>query len=189
MNRIFLKELSESNFTDEYVLWHSEEHTSFYSGSNRVFTKKGLIEEFLRGKKENNLFHFGIFSSQDEKLIGVLKLGVISWSNLSSDMVVFIGDKDYLGKGLAVEAIQQGNNIAFNDLNLRKLYGGMYFDNIGSVKAYLNAGWVIEGVLKDHYLVNGAPHDRVLVACFNPKFYKEDYHKQGFHSFSDLYNS
>jgi RimJ/RimL family protein N-acetyltransferase len=42
----------------------------------------------------------------------------------------------------------------------------MYANNKASIGAYLKAGWVIEGILKDHYLVDDLPMDRVLVACF-----------------------
>jgi RimJ/RimL family protein N-acetyltransferase len=187
MIEIFLKELKETDFTEEYVSWHSSDHTVFYSGSNRVFTRENLLEEFRRGKNENNIFHYGIFSNADTKLIGVLKLGVVNWSNLSSDMIVFIGDRDYLGKGLAVKAIEQGNKIAFKTHKLRKLFGGMYYENIASVKAYLNAGWIIEGVLKDHFLHNDKPQDRILVACFNPEIFDNKYHKSGLYSFEDIY--
>ena len=187
MSKIFLKELQETDFTEEYVSWHSNDHTVFYSGTNRVFTRENLLEEFHRGKNENNIFHYGIFSNVDSKLIGVLKLGVINWSNLSSDMIVFIGDEDYLGKGLAVKAIEQGNEIAFKTHKLRKLYGGMYYGNIASVKAYLNASWIIEGVLKDHFLYNDKPQDRILVACFNPEIFHDKYHKSGLYAFEDIY--
>jgi RimJ/RimL family protein N-acetyltransferase len=187
MSEIYLQELKEKDFTEEYVSWHSNEHTAFYSGSNRVFTQNNLLEEFHRGKVENNIFHYGIFSEADLKLIGVLKLGIVNWSNLSSDMIVFIGDRDYLGKGLAVKAIEQGNEIAFKTHKLRKLYGGMYYENIASVKAYLNADWIIEGVLKDHYLYNNRPQDRILVACFNPEIFHDEYHKSGKYSFEDIY--
>lgn len=187
MSEIFLKELEEKDFTEEYVAWHSNEHTAFYSGSNRVFTQDNLLDEFRRGKNENNIFHYGIFSTSKKKLIGVLKLGIVNWSNLSSDMIVFIGDQDYLGKGLAVMAIKQGNEIAFKTHKLRKLYGGMYRANVASVKAYLNAGWIIEGVLKDHYLYNNKSQDRILVACFNPEIFDGEYHKNGLYSFEDIY--
>lgn len=77
------------------------------------------------------------------KLICAIKLGIVNWAHKISNMIVFIGNKDYLGKGLAVDAI---NEKALNEHNLRKLYGGMYKDNIASVKAYLKAVWVIEDI-------------------------------------------
>jgi RimJ/RimL family protein N-acetyltransferase len=63
----------------------------------------------------------------------------------------------------------------------------MYFDNVASVKAYLRADWIIEGVLKDHYLYEGKPQDRILVACFNPSIFSDEYHKKGLYSFDDIY--
>ena len=188
-NQIYLKELDLDNFNDEYVSSHKEEHAVFYSRSHRIFTKENLIDEFLRGKENKTIYHYGIFFSENNKLIGVIKLGIINWTNQSSDMITFIGDKNYLGKGLAIEAIKLGNEIAFETHGLKKLYGGMYRDNVGSVKAYLKANWIIEGILKDHYLVDGKPQDRILVACFNPNFYKDDYHKKGTVSFEEAYKN
>ena len=90
---------------------------------------------------------------------------------MTSDLVALIGDRDYLGLGLAKEAIALGNVMAFEQHDIRKLYGGMFAAHIASIKAYTAAGWVIEGSLKGQYLVEGKPMDRVLVACFNPKYF------------------
>ena len=186
---IFLRELEEVDFSDDYVTWHTSKHTAFYSGSNKIFTKENLIEDFQNGIKNQNMFHYGIYAKDAQKLIGVLKLGIVDWSNLSSDMTTFIGDVNYLGKGLAIKAIKRGNEIAFYKHKLKKLYGGMYYDNIPSLKAYLRAGWVIEGVLKDHYIHHEKSQDRILVACFNPNFYEKNYHRKGLYSFDQLYNT
>lgn len=189
MTKIFLKELETHNFDDEYVSWHKSDHTVFYTASRREFTKEDLLEEYTRGKEQKNIFHYGIFYKPNSKLIGVLKLGVINWHDRTSDMIVFIGDKDFLGKGLAEQAIRQGNELAFNEHKLRKLYGGMFKDNVGSVKAYLNANWVIEGILKNQYVHKKIEQDRILVACFNPSLYNEDYYREGLHKFEDIYPS
>jgi len=61
----------------------------------------------------------------------------------------------------------------------------MFRGNIGSVKAYTRAGWVIEGVLKGQYLVDGKAEDRILVACFNPKYFDID--KSLFPTIDDVY--
>ena len=188
MDKIYLEELNEIHFDDEYVSWHKSEHAVFYTASRRVFTKEDLLLEYERGKDQNNIYHYGIFHKKDKRLIGVLKLGVINWNDRTSDMIVFIGNKDYLGKGYAEQAINLGNNIAFSKHNLRKLYGGMFKENIGSVKAYLKTGWIIEGVLKNQYVHNESEQDRILVACFNPELYKDSYYKKGLYSFEEVYN-
>ena len=187
MTSLYLQLLKESDFDDRYVNWHFDSHTSYYSASNRVFTKKNLLDEYHNGITNKNNYHYGIFYRETKTLIGVIKLGIIDWNHKTSDMIAFIGDKNYLGLGLAAEAIALGNMIAFNEHKLRKLYGGMFKENIGSVKAYLKAGWVIEGVMKDQYLSLGAAQDRVLVACFNPDIFKEEYYKQGVYQFNEIY--
>ena len=107
MSRVYLELLNEDHFDDEYVGWHSQSHTDFYSGSKRIFTKENLLEEFHSGIKKNNNFHYGIFYKENNKLIGVIKLGIVNWVHKISDLIVFIGDADYLGKGLAVDAINE----------------------------------------------------------------------------------
>ena len=121
MDKIYLDELYDIHFDDEYVSWHKSEHAVFYTASRRVFTKEDLLLEYERGKDQNNIYHYGIFHKKDKRLIGVLKLGVINWNDRTSDMIVFIGNKDYLGKGYAEQAINLGNNIAFSKHNLGKL--------------------------------------------------------------------
>ena len=66
-------------------------------------------------------------------------------------------------------------------------FSHVYWGNIGSVKAYLRADWIIEGILRDHYIVNGESQDRILVACFNPSIFNETYHKKGLYSFEEIY--
>src|SRR5690606_15462529 len=92
--------------------------------------------------------------------IGNLKIGNISHRDRISDLVTVIGNKKFWGKGIATEAIQLGNQIAFNALDIRKLSGGMYSGNIGSIKCYTNAGWKIEAILKGHHLKDGKVFDR-----------------------------
>ncbi|MCX7729345.1 MAG: GNAT family N-acetyltransferase, partial [Bacteroidia bacterium] len=69
------------------------------------------------------------------------------------------------------EAIKLGNQLSFEKYDIRKLHGQIYADNIGSIKAYCKAGWIIEGVIKGRYLKNGHPMDQILVSYNNPKYF------------------
>ena len=110
----------------------------------------------------------GICDVATNKHIGNLKIGPIDKHNMTSDLVTLIGDVNFWGKGLATEAIELGNSLAFDKYDIRKLTGGISSNNIGSIKCYTRAGWIIEGTLKEHYIVEGKMHDRVCVSCFNP---------------------
>ncbi len=41
--------------------------------------------------------------------------------------------------------------------------------------------------MKQIYLYEGQPQDIVLVACFNPSIFTDEYHKKGLYSFDDIY--
>ncbi|AOX03979.1 hypothetical protein BJP34_35185 [Moorena producens PAL-8-15-08-1] len=55
--------------------------------------------------------------------------------------------------------------IARAQLCLRKLTTGCYGSNVASRKAFLKAGFQIEGERKAHFLVNGKPKAVVLMGC------------------------
>jgi [ribosomal protein S5]-alanine N-acetyltransferase len=170
--RVFIKEIEINDITDRVMSWfEDEELMRYYSNSRNRITKENLLQSIAEGKKSGNVFTYGIYDNATSKLIGTLKLGPINHSQKISDLVALIGDRDFLGKGLAVEAIKLGNELAFEEYDIRKLFGGMYESNIPSIKAYTRAGWIIEGRLKGHYYVDGKNEDRILVGCFNPKYF------------------
>lgn len=57
-----------------------------------------------------------------------------------------IGDKNYWGRGIAADTISLISNYAFDELHLRKVFAGVYGNNIGSIKALKNVD------LKKHML-------------------------------------
>ena len=173
--KITLRPLEREDINDEYCSWYenSDGHLNYYTGSGRRFERSTLISDFDEGIKSQRWFYY-LIQSEDGELVGNVKIGPIDNKNKTSDLVCMIGNRKFLGKGLATEAIKQANEIAFVRYDIRRLHGGMYVSNVSSIKAYTRAGWVIEGTFKGYYLLNGTPEDRVCVACFNPKYFFGD---------------
>lgn len=173
--RVHLKEITSSDLTDRVMSWFEDkELMKFYTNSMNKITKDELLKSIEEGKRIGNQYSFGIYHNVDKCLIGTIKLGPINKNHLTSDLATLIGDRNYIGKGFAVDAILLGNELAFSHFNLRKLFGGMYLSNLSSIKAYTRAGWLIEGRLKGQYFIDGIKEDRLLVACFNPKYFNEE---------------
>jgi RimJ/RimL family protein N-acetyltransferase len=171
--RVELRELREADIDDRYLAWFSQDdsHLAYYSSSGKKFGRDTILKELRDGKESRRIFFYAIVDKASGLVIGNVKIGPIEPIHRTSDLVVLIGDRAFLGKGLAKEAIEIGNEIAFRDHDIRKLCGGMFADHIASIKAYLAAGWVVEGTLKGHYLVDGQPMDRILVACFSKRYF------------------
>lgn len=171
---VFLRELTEQDINQNYLNGFANENvTEFLEVDGKKLTKEMVVEYMNKGRINNSYFMYAVCSKEGNQ-IGNLKIGPINHTHKTSDLVTVIWDDNYWGKGLATEAIKLGNKIAFEKHNIRKLTGGIYSSNIGSIKAYTKAGWIKEGILQNHYIVNGKLEDRVIVSCFNPTFFLND---------------
>jgi RimJ/RimL family protein N-acetyltransferase len=170
-DRVYLRELQSSDITERYLSWFRDDNvTHFLEAKNLTYEDvKNYIDY---GKKTKTYFMYAICPIGNDLHIGNLKIGPIDRKHMISDLVTVIGDTAYWKQGIGVEAIKLGSRIAFEVYDIRKLSGCMYSDNISSIKAYINAGWVEEARLKGHCILNGKVMDRVCVSCFNPKYFK-----------------
>ena len=75
-----------------------------------------------------------------------------------------VGDRAAWGQGVATEAISLMTHIAQEELGLRKLTAGCYASNVGSVRAFIKAGFAVEGRRAAHFVLDGRPEDLVLLA-------------------------
>lgn len=171
-NEISLRRLEIADIDEEYLSWFKNDdgHLNYFTGSGRVFTKEMILNDYNKGLESGGWTYFLIESESGEK-IGNVKIGPIDTKNKTSDLVCLVGNRKFLGQGIAKRAIAQANEIAFSEFDIRRLHGGMLAGNIPSIKAYTGAGWFVEATMKGFYWVNGESVDRVCVACLNPKYF------------------
>ncbi|EAZ98228.1 GNAT family N-acetyltransferase [Marinobacter sp. ELB17] len=170
-----LRSLERKHIDSEYISWfeNKDGHLDYFTGSGREFSEELIVEDFQAGISSGKWFYYLIESASGDK-IGNVKVGPIDHRNNTSDLVCLIGNRDFLGKGVASRAIKIANTIAFDKYDIRRLHGGMYASNISSIKAYTRAGWHVEATFKGYYWVNGKSEDRVCVACLNPKYFPKE---------------
>ena len=171
-DKLYLRTLTHNDINDNYLSWFKDgEVTSFLEVNGNKLTKQMVTDYIDEGIKTESYYMYAICTIENDLHIGNLKVGPINRKHHVADLVCVIGDKRFWGKGLATQAIALGNKLAFEKYQIRKLHGQIYADNIGSIKAYCKAGWIIEGVIEGRYLVNGKPMDQILVSCNNPMFF------------------
>tara|TARA_B110000090_G_C13386906_1_gene448018 strand:+ start:563 stop:1117 length:555 start_codon:yes stop_codon:yes gene_type:complete len=174
-NDIFLRPLELADINDSYCGWYvnKDQHLDYFSGSGKFFDQNSLIKDFNDGLRSSRWFYY-LISSADGVPIGNIKIGPIDQLNKTSDMVCLVGDRRFLGKGVATKAISKAIALAFGKYDVRRLQTGMYASNVGSIKAYTRAGWSIEATFKGFYLLNGVSEDRVCVCCLNPHYFNSE---------------
>lgn len=139
--RIYLKILKPDDVGEAYLAWmNNEEVLKFTESRNQMFTRENL--QRYAGEKYDSPrdYFFGIFLKNAQRHIGNIKIGGISEVDSSADVGLII-DKDCWGKGFATEAIRLVTRFGFDELSLKRLWAGMMKDNVGSYKAFCNAGY------------------------------------------------
>lgn len=168
MDNFEFRELLPSDVQDSWQVWYDSEHTKYYTRTGRRMSVEELRLSIESGNREGNQFTLGIFDLSTQAAIGTAKLGPIDAIHGLADFAIFIGDRQYLGKGLSSYLIARGSELAFSKYKVRKLHSGILADNIPSIKAYTRAGWIVEGVLKGHYENSGKIQDWMLISKFSP---------------------
>lgn len=166
--RVFLRRLTEKDASEEYVRWMNDPEINQYLESRFCVQTIESTKAFIRSVTNDNNYQFGIFIKETGQHIGNIKIGCINNYHKFADIGFLIGEKEYWGKGIASEAIKLATEFAFSTLGLHKLWGGTYAPNVGSMKAFLNNGYVEEGVKKSQYLCNGVYVDDIMFGKVNP---------------------
>ena len=169
---VVLRPLEEADFTEAYLAWFRDpEVTRFLEA--RDITRDDAIAHLRAGRRGGGWHLYAICLGKTGRHVGNLKIGPIQERHSLSDLVTVIGDRTVWGRGIARQAIGDGVRLAFGCLGLRKLSASIDSRNLGSLKAYLAAGFVEEARLHHQFLEAPALSDAVLsdkvfVGCWNP---------------------
>jgi RimJ/RimL family protein N-acetyltransferase len=167
--RLMLAPLDPSYAEGDYIGWlRDPEVTRFLEARLIDYDVPRLRQYIVTENERSNAVLFGMFLRQDRRLVGTIKLSEIREVHRNCNMGLMIGDKTLWGQGYGAEAIEGVTSYAFNTLRMHKILAGCYSDNIGSARAFLKAGYIIEGRLSDDRWNGAAFVDRILLGKVNP---------------------
>ena len=121
-------------------------------------------DEWFNSVYKNKQQHvFGIEQIEFKKLIGTCGLYEIDNISRKGELRMKIGDKNEWGKGFGKIALKKLLNFGFNDLNLNKVWLKVLDDNKAAIKIYTDAGFVVEGKMKEDMFIQGKYMDVLLM--------------------------
>ena len=168
---IELKPLCE-NHAQYFKEWIKDKEVTRYSLS--IFQKMKTDEQVNKWLSstinDKSSFNQGIFLEGTDQLIGYAGICDLSSTNLSGEYFIFIGDKNYWGKGVGTEVSKKVLQIGFNDLNLNRIMLTVSEPNIGGVKAYQRAGFKLEGRLREACYRDGQFHDKLVMSVLKSEY-------------------
>lgn len=148
-----IRPLTEEDVTETYLEWMNDPLVTRYLEAR---FQTHTMEDLRRFVASNPVW--GIFV--DGVHVGNIKLDTNA-HHKRGDIGLLIG-AEYWGKGHATDAINAMTEHAFSS-GLHKVTAGAYAGNGGSVRAFEKAGFSREGVLKEHWYVDGEYQDGILM--------------------------
>jgi len=159
---------------DLYYKWINDQDVRLFSRNEIPHTREEIKKWFEQPSHEGPQEHIGfeLWYKPDKVVIGNGGLSQINYIVRKANLWMIIGEKDYWGKGLASEAVELVLDYAFKEVNLNKIYAGIFEPNIASWKCAEKVGFKLEGRLKNVVYVNGEYQDARKYA-----FFREDWLK------------
>ena len=140
----------EAGDTDNILKWRNS--PAVY---NNLYTRDELTREqhldWLKTRVETGLCRQYIIEVENLP-VGTVFIKNIDRQSQKGEFGIFIGEKQARGKGYASVATQKILETAFSELELNRVYLTVFADNIPGIKAYLKAGFLAEGILKQDFL-------------------------------------
>jgi ribosomal-protein-alanine N-acetyltransferase len=109
------------------------------------------------------------FVSVDGQVVGAVSLKNISHSMGYGEIGYGVAESHH-GKGIATAAVRLLVEKIFRETYLRRLLAYVHEENIASCRVLEKLGFQEEGLLREHYVINGVPVNEVLYALLKSEW-------------------
>ncbi len=167
--KIHLRQLSLDDL-DNVMIWINDpEVTKNLASFNHNITReeeKQFLERLLASETDK------VFSIENEKheYIGQVGINNIYWPARNGRLGLII-KKEHQNKGYATLSINRVLEIAFNDLQLNKIWAIFYVTNSKMKHITENIGFKQEGLLRQEYFHNESYHDMIRSAVLKQDWF------------------
>lgn len=159
-DRIVLRMLIEEDINGNYARWLNDAEVTSYNSHGRFPMPIEKLRDFIQSAyASNTALVLAVCYNDTGTHIGNISLQSISWVDRSAEIAFLLGEKEFWGKGIMLEAGEIMIRHAFEVLNLHRIYCGTSSENIGMQKLAEKLGMILEGVRKEALFKNGNYHD------------------------------
>ncbi|SER70998.1 GNAT family N-acetyltransferase [Psychrobacillus sp. OK032] len=159
--RVQLIALDEDSF-DLTLKWINDPSIRMFTGAKFPVTKIEHETWFKSKALDKYNKTFAIQSIETKQIIGLVGNNDYDPLNRTTYPFIYIGEKVNQGKGIGQEAFSLIINFCFEVLNVHRIYGYLFEYNTASRNMLEKCGYILEGVLKEHWYKDGKYHN-VLV--------------------------
>jgi ribosomal-protein-alanine N-acetyltransferase len=142
-------------------------HTMFYG---QLPMSEEQVEAMIMGQVRSPANTVFMVETTSGISIGFAGLYDIHLTARKASFRILIGETDHWKKGFGTEVTEMLTFYGFDRLNLNRISLGVTADNVGAVRAYEKAGFVVEGTLRKDLYRNGRWYDSILMAILREEY-------------------
>jgi len=162
----------QREYIPRYVEWLNDWETSQFLAPGVPFpmSLEDETDWFENRRRREGTYTFAILTLAENKLIGNTGLHNVDLKNRSATFGIFIGDKNYWGKGYGTDATKTIARWGFEQLGLNRIELWVYDFNPRAIRAYEKAGFQRDGVRRQGLYRNGKFHDEYMMCILREEW-------------------
>jgi len=164
----------EKSDLDAVMKWvNDDEVTDWLGGEVLAYPVSSIAEEkFIEtaAASSDKSKHFVIETLAEPRYIGAISFNVIDWRNRSAGLGIVIGDKSVWGKGYGTDAMRVLMRLAFDKMNLHRLWLHVHDYNPRAIASYEKCGFKREGILRQEHFAQGKYHDTIVMGILEDEY-------------------
>jgi len=134
------------------------------------YTAADAEKWFEKISANHDTYHFAIETLDTGKYIGGCGINAVNWKIRAAELEIFIGDKDYRGKGYGTDAMEVLIDFCFSEMNLNKIILMVHSFNERALRCYEKCGFNVEGVLRREVFRHGRYYDRIAMGLLREEW-------------------
>ena len=157
-----IKPFKTKDISQKYIDWlNCSEINRFLEVRFTEWTKESC-EKYIESSYGNNRYLFGLYDKTSSEQIGNASVYDISLHHSTFNFGILIGNKNYWGGTIGIQASFMMLYIGFEVLNLRKFSGGCYASQIASQLILKQLGMKLEARIPEQFMFEGKAVDHVI---------------------------
>jgi RimJ/RimL family protein N-acetyltransferase len=102
--------------------------------------------------------------------VGNVVLDLIDTHVATARLSVYVGEANFRGKGVGRTAVYLALDHAFSKKHLHKVWLTTHAANVRAISTYTRLGFVLEGVLREEFLLNGSRVHLIRFSLLSSEF-------------------
>lgn len=169
-NRLFLQKLSPEIMNQIFKEYNDDEIKKILGYSEEEFARQKKIHEKGYESYNQTMMNFQIVEKSSSKIMG--KCGFHTWNpqHHRAEIGYALNDDEFKNKGYMKETLEKVLDFGFQEMQLNRIEALIDENNTPSKKLLDYFGFVREGNLRGHYLVDGVFEDSVMYSLLTSEF-------------------